>query len=608
MGIRSSANLSLEEKTSQEEMVDTVGTSARASESRGRVYIETYGCQMNVSDSEVVQGVLQKSGYTSASQPQGADVIFLNTCAIRDKAEQRVWNRLRELNRNFREPSLVSSKLLSSSSSSSSSSSAAAAAVDEMNSSSKGRVVVGILGCMAERLKEKLLDKDRLVDIVAGPDAYRDLPRLLQAVTFDSQAEEEEEEEEEKQNGLSYGINVQLSIDETYADVLPVRSDAHRKKAFVTIMRGCNNMCTFCIVPFVRGKERSRDVSSILEEVKRLSDEGVREITLLGQNVNSYADFSKQHAEEKLEKKNNKEKKQKQKLSQDYSGARDGFEKVYAKGFKSVYKPKRTGSVSFAELLDQVARAADPEVRIRFTSPHPKDFSDEVLDVIRRHPNVCNQLHMPAQSGSTSCLQRMRRGYTHEAYIDLIERARAVIPNLAISTDMISGFCGETEEEHQDTLKLMDMAQYESAFCFAYSRRDKTYAARHLEDDVDPKDKMRRLNEVIAKFRHYQSQKCKLQVGSRHCVLVDGFSRKSTATQPQMLGRTDTNMKVVFCPTNTNRGEEGSHQDPFLQDLVGKYCEVEIVESKGATLLGEFIQLTTLAGFYKKHGAMQYEL
>ena len=549
--------------------------------SRKRVYVETYGCQMNVSDSEVVLGVLSDSGYTPVPEPNEADVILINTCAIRDKAEQRVWNRLSVLNRDFRQPSLSLDSEFSSTSSHPSPS-FAAGALDQ-----RERVVVGILGCMAERLKEKLLERDRLVDIVAGPDAYRDLPRLIDAVTVSMETEEAKTGD----GGLSYGINVQLSLDETYADVLPVRNDARSKKAFVTIMRGCNNMCTFCIVPFVRGRERSRDHLSIVEEVKRLSEQGIKEITLLGQNVNSYAAFSRGEGGD-LPKRSDAQ-------------HQDGFE-AYAKGFKSVYKPKRSGSVSFAELLSLVAEAVDPEVRVRFTSPHPKDFNDEVLQLIKRYPNVCNQLHMPAQSGSSSCLERMRRGYTREAYIELIDKARNLIPNLAISTDLISGFCGETSDEHKETLSLMDHCKFEQAFCFAYSRRDKTYAARHLEDDVDPQDKKSRLNEIIDKFKQASWEKHSAQIGNVHCVLIEGPSRKSTDRKPQLTGRTDTNMKVVFDVTSEIR-EGGETDNIVIPQLTGRYVEVEVIGASQATLLGRSLRMTTLTKFHEMHGQMQYK-
>eukprot|EP01026_Neomeris_dumetosa_P067142 TRINITY_DN6537_c0_g1_i2.p1 TRINITY_DN6537_c0_g1~~TRINITY_DN6537_c0_g1_i2.p1 ORF type:complete len:500 (+),score=64.52 TRINITY_DN6537_c0_g1_i2:58-1557(+) len=408
-----------------------------------RVYIETYGCQMNINDSEILMGIMAQKGYGQTENLQDADVILLNTCAIREGAESKIWGRLQQLREIKKERKY-------------------------------DPPVVGVLGCMAERLKDQLLDKEKLLDIVAGPDAYKTVPELIDQV---------------KSSQNSWGgnrdaaMNVQLSLDETYADVVPVRP-AGRYSAFISIMRGCNNMCAFCIVPFTRGRERSRPVGSILEEIKQLSNEGYKEVILLGQNVNSYSDFSEF---------------QEQQLQVNQGSSEDPFS-VYAPGFQSVYRPKRQGSVQFAELLSRCAEV-DPEMRIRFTSPHPKDFSQDVLEAIRKYPNICNQLHMPAQSGSTSCLERMRRGYSREAYDQLIERVRKTIPNVALSTDIIVGFCGETEDEHRDTVDLMEKIGYDQAFMFAYSEREKTYASRKMEDDVLPEVKKRRLQEVIDTFK-----------------------------------------------------------------------------------------------------------
>jgi MiaB/RimO family radical SAM methylthiotransferase len=373
---------------------------------------------MNVADSELVHGVLQKAGFRSVASETDADIVLLNTCAIRDKAEARIWTRLHQL-RALKKTT------------------AAAAA-------SNSRVVIGLLGCMAERLKDQLLEKDRLVDVVCGPDAYRALPRLLADVADDDGAT---------------AINVQLSVDETYADIAPVRESTNGVAAFVTIMRGCNNMCTYCIVPFTRGRERSRPLDSIVRECVDLYARGYREVTLLGQNVNSYnfvdGEAPTDEAPSQLT-------------------PRDGF--------KTVYKAPQRG-VTFAELVDAVS-AAVPNMRIRFTSPHPKDFPDELIELVRSRPNVCAQLHVPAQSGSSTVLERMRRGYTRETYLALVSHIRERIPGVALSTDMISGFCGETPAEHADTISLMREVAFEQAFLFAYSLREKTPAHRRYTDDV----------------------------------------------------------------------------------------------------------------------------
>ncbi|KAK9798141.1 hypothetical protein WJX73_007483 [Symbiochloris irregularis] len=395
------------------------------------VYIETYGCQMNSSDTEVVLAILRKHGYSRTTVPAEAGLILLNTCAIRDRAEQKICG----------------------------------------------------------------------VDLVAGPDAYRDLPRLM-AVLQQRQASDAASRE-----GV---MNVHLSAEETYADITPVRP-VGEKSALVSVMRGCNNMCAFCIVPFTRGRERSRPLNSILNEVRMLSDQGFKEVTLLGQNVNSYADASQGEpaaAPGPAPGRSNP----------------DAFS-AYAQGFRSVYVPRRGGSVQFAELLDGVA-GVNPEMRVRFTSPHPKDFSDDVLEVIAARPNVCKQLHMPAQSGSTSVLERMKRGYDRPSYDALVAHVRQKLPQVALSTDMIMGFCGETEAEHQCTLDLLERTAYEQAFLFAYSQRDRTTAARHLQDDVAPEVKDRRLAEAIQVFRRAQRRGTQAEIGALHLVLVEGVSRR----------------------------------------------------------------------------------
>lgn len=373
---------------------------------RGRtVYIETYGCQMNVNDTQIAQKILAEHNYTLVDSLREAQVVLLMTCSIREGAEQKIWTRLRTLKK--------------------------------LKTSDTSKVTqIGLLGCMAERLKTKLLDHDKLVDVVCGPDAYRDLPKLLAINNVTGQN----------------AVNVLLSLDETYADVMPTvavgqghSSDIKDSKSvFISIMRGCDNMCTYCIVPFTRGKERSRPLDSIVDEVRQVAAQGVKEVTLLGQNVNSYRDKSVAEAETNT-------------IS-------------LPAGFSTVYKPKRGGR-TFDVLLEQVA-LADPEVRIRFTSPHPKDFADEVISVIKKYPNVCKCIHIPAQSGSNQVLERMRRGYTREAYMELIDRIRQRIPGVAFTSDFISGFCGETEADHELTLDLIERVKYNFVYFFPYSMRE----------------------------------------------------------------------------------------------------------------------------------------
>lgn len=442
-------------------------------------YIETYGCQMNVSDSEIVNAILMDEGMVPVHEPESADIIFINTCSIRENAEDRVWNRLRE----FRHLKKDNDQL-----------------------------TVGVLGCMAERIREKIMDKEKLVDIVAGPDAYRDLPNLLSEVDSGQGA-----------------VNVQLSKEETYADVKPVRTQDNGVSAFVTIMRGCDNMCAFCVVPFTRGRERSRPIDSILDELKRLSDQGYKEVTLLGQNVNSY------------QYENN----------------------------------------DFTRLMG-VASRVDPEMRLRFSSPHPKDFPVELLHLIAERPNLCNYIHIPAQSGNNEVLERMRRPYTREQYLKLIEQMRQIIPGLTLSTDIISGFCGETEAEHNGTLSLMKKVRYDLAYMFAYSERGRTLAQRKYEDDVPEDVKKRRLSEIITQQMNIQEELNKAQVGKRHLVLIEGTSKRS---DEQFRGRTDTNKMVVFDRHGLQKGD---------------YVEVEITDSTSATLMGEVIRKSSIQEFQKE--------
>ncbi|MCH8276152.1 MAG: tRNA (N6-isopentenyl adenosine(37)-C2)-methylthiotransferase MiaB, partial [Bacteroidetes bacterium] len=374
-------------------------TTIRASGSK-RVYLETYGCQMNVSDSEIVASVLKEGGYGLTSDIEDADVVLINTCAIRENAEQKVRRRLKEIGARKRRdnPDLK----------------------------------IGVLGCMAERLRHRLLDEENLVDLVVGPDAYRDLPRMLGETLDTGQA----------------AVNVELSREETYADIVPVRYDSNGVSAFVSIMRGCDNMCSFCVVPFTRGRERSRPVASILSECSELIDSGYREVTVLGQNVNSY-------------------------------------------------RFQENGSaVNFAELMYRISKLSD-SLRVRYSTSHPKDCSDELLYVHRERPNVCNYIHLPVQHGNTKVLKRMRRTYTREGYLDLVARVRRIVPGISLSTDIITGFCGETEEEHADTLSMMRELRYDHAYMFMYSERPDTYAARKYTDDVPVKIKKRRLSEII---------------------------------------------------------------------------------------------------------------
>ncbi len=447
-----------------------------------RVFIETYGCQMNVADSELVASILGAEGYGLTAVEDEADVVLINTCAIREKAEDRVRGRLARFRaRKVRDqPDLT----------------------------------IGVLGCMAERLRSKLLEEERLVDVVVGPDAYRDLPRLLRTAGETGQA----------------AVNVQLSRDETYADLAPVRYDTNGVSAFVSIMRGCDNMCSFCVVPFTRGRERSRPVTSILAEVGQLVDAGYREVTVLGQNVNSY--------------------------------------RVDAGGH----------TVDFAELLYRLS-ILSPDLRIRYSTSHPKDCSEALLNVHRERDNVCNFIHLPVQHGSTEVLRRMRRTYTREEYLALIERARRIVPDLALSTDIIAGFCGETDQEHAETLSLMEAVGYDHAFTFAYSERPTTYAARKYEDDVPEDVKKRRLSEIIELQTATSKARNEARVGRREVVLVEGPSRRDPA---QMAGRTDSNHVVVF--------------DPPVGTLKGDYITVEITGCTSATLFGDAIGRSTLSG------------
>ena len=454
------------------EDLDTARLPHSESEGRSSVYLETYGCQMNVSDSEIVASVLRTAGFGLTHDPLQADVILINTCAIRENAEQRVRRRLEFFRARKRkhQPDLR----------------------------------IGVLGCMAERLRHKLLEQERLVDIVVGPDAYRDLPRLLRHVEKTGQS----------------SVNVELSREETYAEIAPVRYDSNGISAFVSIMRGCDNMCAFCVVPFTRGRERSRNAGTIVRECQDLFNAGYREVTLLGQNVNSYRD----------------------------------------------------GPVDFATLVYRVSLLSS-ELRIRYSTSHPKDCSEALLEVHRERSNVCNFIHLPVQHGNSDVLGRMRRGYSSDEYRALIERARRICPGISLSTDIITGFCGETEAEHQDTLSLMADIEYDHAFMFMYSERPDTYAARKYDDDVPEHTKKRRLNEIIKLQNSISLKKNKEEVGFVRTVLVEGPSRRS---ETQFCGRTDTNKMVVF--------DRGSLQ-------AGMYAQVRITGCTSATLFGDVVTL-----------------
>ncbi len=436
-----------------------------------KLFIETYGCQMNVADSEVIASVMQMAGYSMADTLDEADAVFMNTCSIRDNAEQKILNRLEFFHKSLRKK--------------------------------KKHLIVGVLGCMAERVKDELIEQHH-VDLVVGPDAYLSLPELIASVEAGEKA-----------------MNVELSTTETYRDVIPSRVCGNHISGFVSIMRGCNNFCTYCIVPYTRGRERSRDVESILNEVADLVKKGYKEVTLLGQNVNSYS---------------------------------------FEKGDGSV--------INFPTLLRRVAESA-PGVRIRFTTSHPKDMSDETLEVIAKVPNVCKHIHLPVQSGSSRILKLMNRRYTREWYLERVDAIRRMIPDCGLSTDIFSGFHSETEEDHKLSLSLMKECGYDSSFMFKYSERPGTYASKHLEDNVPEEVKVARLNEIIALQNQLSAISNERCIGKTYEVLVEGVSKRS---REQLFGRTEQNRVVVF-----NRG---THK-------IGDFVNVRITEASSATLKGE---------------------
>ncbi|MFB5945756.1 tRNA (N6-isopentenyl adenosine(37)-C2)-methylthiotransferase MiaB [Albibacterium profundi] len=441
---------------------------------RRKLYIESYGCQMNFSDSEIVASILLDNGFETTGYYNDADVVFINTCSIRENAEQRVRTRLGDFKRAKRE---------------------------------NPGMIVGVLGCMAERLKSKFLEEEKLVDLVVGPDAYRDLPNLIAKVEDGNRS-----------------VNVLLSREETYADISPVRLNSNGITAFISIMRGCDNMCSFCVVPFTRGRERSRDPESIVKEAKDLFEAGYREVTLLGQNVDSYK----------------------------HKGEND--EEI----------------VNFAKLLALVADVS-PLLRVRFSTSHPKDITDEVLHTIAKYPNICNYIHLPIQSGNSRVLELMNRTYSREWYIDRINAIRRIIPDCGISTDIISGFCTETEEDHQDTLSIMDLVQYDYAYMFTYSERPGTLAAKRYEDDVPEEVKKRRLTEIVHKQRGHSLFRLENQIGKVHRVLIEGYSKKS---DQDYCGRNDQNAMVVF--------PKGSYKIGDYVNVIGETCT-------SATLIGRII-------------------
>lgn len=497
---------------------------------QGRIYHETYGCQMNVNDMEIVLSVMKNAGYNEIVEaPESAEIIFINTCAIRDNAEQKVWQRLNYfwfLKRHWKSN----------------------VATGRSESSRPPKVVV--LGCMAERLKEKILDAEKMVDVVCGPDAYRDLPRLLEEVDYGQK-----------------GINTLLSLEETYADISPVRISKNSVTAFVSVMRGCNNMCSFCIVPFTRGRERSRPVESIVKEVGELWKEGVKEVTILGQNVNSYNDAS---------------------VIED---AEPGTNWKLSEGFSTISKVKKMG-LRFADLLDRLSTEY-PEMRFRYTSPHPKDFPDELLYIMRDRHNICKNIHLPAQTGSSTVLERMRRGYTREAYLDLVQKIRSIIPDVGLSSDFICGFCGETEEEHRDTLSLVKAVSYDMAYMFAYSMREKTHAHRNYEDDVPNDVKQRRLTELIDTFRESTGKCFDSQIGTVQLVLVEGPNKRASDTE--LIGKSDRGHRVIFAKMPIpDRVDNNGKRDP----RIGDYVEVSIQKSTRASLFGEALAITKLSTFY----------
>lgn len=444
-----------------------------------KLFIESYGCQMNFSDSEIVASVMRGAGFATTSSEQEADLIFLNTCAIRDNAEQKVRNRLQQLNHLKKK---------------------------------KPGLLIGVLGCMAERLKAKFLEEEKMVDIVTGPDAYRDLPRLVEEADTGQKA-----------------VNVFLSREETYADISPIRLNSNGITAFISIMRGCDNMCSFCVVPYTRGRERSRDYQSVVREAHDLFENGYREVTLLGQNVDSYK---------------------------------------YTSTPSDGTAPE---TITFARLLEMVALVS-PDLRVRFSTSHPKDITDDVLYTMRKYDNICKYIHLPAQSGNSRILELMNRTYDREWYLQKVDRIREILgEDCGLSHDMITGFCTETEDEHRDTLTLMEYARYDYGYMFAYSERPGTPAAKKLTDDIPHDVKLRRLNEVIALQQRLSLERNQRHIGKIHKVLVEGTSKRS---DEHLQGRNDQNKVVVFPREGFSKGD---------------YVQVLVTECTAATLIGHAV-------------------
>ncbi len=448
-----------------------------------QLYIESYGCAMNFSDSEIIGSIMAEHGFEYTNDEFAADVIFLNTCAIRENAEQKIRDRLKHLRGNKKK---------------------------------NKELIIGVLGCMAERLKNKLLEEEKLVDIVAGPDAYRDLPKLVAQVEEGNKA-----------------INVLLSREETYAEISPLRLNTNGVSAFISIMRGCDNMCSFCVVPFTRGRERSRDAESIVQEARILSDAGYKEVILLGQNVDSYLWFG-------------------------------GGPKVE---FKNASEEVRQNAITFDKLLEMVA-LVNPEMRVRFSTSHPKDISDEVLYTMAKYDNICNHIHLPAQSGSTRLLESMNRTYSREWYLEKYRRIKEILPDCSVSCDLIAGFCGETDEDHKDTLSLMEECQFEFSYMYIYSERPGTLAAKKMTDDVPAEVKSSRLTEIIALQSRMSLENNKTYIGKTIKVLADSVSKKS---ENDLSGRNEQNCKVVF--------PKGQHQ-------IGDFVNVQVERVTTTSLIG----------------------
>ncbi len=482
-------DIDIVDRNSQEAM-ETVKTSKEENTGKAKkLYIESYGCQMNFADSEIVSSIMKENGYDTTSEFESADVVFLNTCSIREKAEQTVRNRLNHFN-----------------------------AVKKR----KPEMTIGVLGCMAERLKEKLLEEEKIVDVVVGPDAYRDLPKLVETA----------------EDGLK-AVNTFLSREETYADISPVRLNSNGITAFISIMRGCDNMCSFCVVPFTRGRERSRDPYSIVKEAQDLFDQGYKEVTLLGQNVDSYKWSADENNKAWLEKKEK--------------------------------KGEQVEIVNFANLLEMVAKIS-PDLRVRFSTSHPKDITDEVLYTMKKYENICKYIHLPAQSGNSRVLDLMNRTYTREWYINRVDAIREILgEECGISSDMIAGFCTETEEEHKDSITLMDYVKYDFSYMFFYSERPGTLAAKKFEDDIPLDIKKKRLQEIIQKQQEISLERNKLDLGKVQKVLIEGTSKRS---EEQLQGRNTANKVVIF---------------PRKHYQKGQYVNVLIEDCTTATLFGKIV-------------------